>query len=240
MILSALSMVVLLAAPLSHGSQSDTQKQAKPAVATPTPKPSAPATDSRFGEAAQLFDGKTLAGWKPFLPEGDPTKVWSVADGVLRCSGNPVGYIATEKEYESFELTLEWRFDPTKGPGNSGVLLRVQNPDKVWPKSVEAQLQSQSAGDIWNIDEVPMKVDAKRTDGRHTEKANPTNEKPLGEWNRYRIVLDGGKLELYVNDLLQNTATDVEVKPGRIALQSEGAYIEFRNIAIRPLKQAAR
>jgi len=79
-----------------------------------------------------------------------------------------------------------------------------------------------------------MKVNTERTKGRHTAKAHPTNEKPLGEWNRYRIVLNGGTLELYVNDLLQNTATDVEVKPGRIALQSEGAHIEFRNIVLRP------
>ena len=195
------------------------------------------------GAAAQsagwvsLFDGRTLEGWKPFLPDpkADPSKTWSVRDGVLVCAGQPIGYIATTKEYTSFELELEWRFDPAKGAGNSGVLLRVQQPDKVWPKSVEAQLQSESAGDIWNIDTFPMQVDAKRTEGRHTTKMHPTNEKPLGGWNQYRIVLDGGNLTLTVNGLVQNTATGVEVVPGRIALQSEGAAIEFRNIRIRPL-----
>ncbi len=212
-------------------------------------KPAAPATGQtapaegakkdhdkeKAGDKISLFDGKSLAGWKGFLPEGDPAKVWSVKDGVLSCTGNPVGYLVTEKEYESFELTLEWRFDPTKGAGNSGVLLRVQQPDKVWPKSIEAQLHSENAGDIWNIDNFPMKTEASRTEGRRTKKAEKCNEKPLGEWNRYRIVLDGGHLKLFVNDVLQNEASDIQVVPGRIALQSEGSYIEFRNIELKPL-----
>lgn len=190
----------------------------------------------------QLFNGRDLTGWKPYLPEAgeDPARVWSVRDGVLQCAGNPVGYLATTALYTSFELELEWRFDPAKGEGNSGVLLRVQEPDKVWPTSVEAQLHSRNAGDIWNIGDFPMKADPARTQGRRTEKAHPTNEKPLGEWNSYRIVLDGGALSLWVNGTLQNSATDVAVKPGRIALQSEGAYIEFRNIRIRVIAHAAR
>lgn len=209
------------------------------APAAPAPKPPAAAAPAA-GEWVKLFNGTNLDGWKPFLPEAgaDPAKVWSVKDGVLACTGNPVGYIATVADYTSFELELEWRFDPSKGAGNSGVLLRVQQPDKVWPTSVEAQLHSRNAGDIWNIGEFPMKTDPARTNGRRTEKAKESNEKPLGEWNRYRIVLDGGTLSLYVNGELQNQATDVAVKPGRIGLQSEGAYIEFRDIRIRPLGAA--
>ncbi|MBL9118488.1 MAG: DUF1080 domain-containing protein [Phycisphaerae bacterium] len=185
--------------------------------------------------AIRLFNGVSLEGWKVFVPEGSADGLWSVEDGNLVCAGNPIGYLVTDREFESFELTLEWRFDPKKGAGNSGVLLRVQRPDKVWPTSIEAQLHSLNAGDIWNIGEVPMKPDASRTEGRRTRKLQETNEKPLGEWNRYRIVVDGGKLELYVNDLLQNSATDVQVRPGRIALQSEGSHIEFRKIELREL-----
>ena len=114
------------------------------------------------------------------------------------------------------------------------MLLRVVGADTVWPKSMEAQLHSKNAGDIWNIGDFPAKADAARTEGRRTRKEHPTNEKPLGEWNEYRIVMDGGTLELYVNGLLQNRATDVEVVPGRIALQSEGAHIEFKDIVLTP------
>ena len=133
-------------------------------------------------------------------------------------------------------LELEWRFDPAKGEGNSGVLLRTIGDDTVWPKSMEAQLHSKNAGDFWNIGEYIATTDAKRTDGRRTVKTHETNEKPLGEWNKYRIVVNGGTIELWVNGLLQNVATNVEANKGRIALQSEGAYIEFRNIVLRPIQ----
>ncbi|MEO6436471.1 MAG: DUF1080 domain-containing protein [Tepidisphaeraceae bacterium] len=182
----------------------------------------------------ELFNGKDLTGWTFFLTEkGKMEDVWSVKDGVLNCKGTPIGYIRTEKDYTSFKLTLEWR-SPGK-PGNSGVLMRLQPPDKVWPRSIEAQLQSKSAGDIWNIDDFPMKTASDRTQGRHTVKAHETNEKPLGEWNKYEITLDGTDLELKVNGLVQNVATDCKVMPGKIALQSEGAEIEFRNILLTPL-----
>ena len=178
-----------------------------------------------------------LAGWKPFLKDAkaDPAATWSVKDGILTCTGTPVGYVATTEEYTDYELELEWRFDPKKGPGNGGVLLRVQKADEVWPKSIEAQLESGNAGDFWNIGNFPAKMDAARTDGRHTVRMGKCSETPLGLWNRYRIVVDGTRIELYVNGELQNVATDVEHVGGRIALQSEGAYMQFRNIRIRPL-----
>lgn len=182
-----------------------------------------------------LFNGKDLSGWTFFLdsPDAKMEDVWTVKDRVLHCKGHPGGYIRTEKDYTSFKLTLEWRF-PNK-PGNSGVLMRMQPPDKIWPKSIEAQLQSKNAGDIWNIDEFPMKAVAERTKGRHTRREHETNEKPLGEWNTYEITLDGKNLELKVNGLVQNRATDCEVIPGKIGLQSEGAEIEIRNVVLTPL-----
>lgn len=196
-------------------------------------------TPIKVGEKIKLFNGKDTTGWKAFVPDlakdgKDQLSVWSVKDGVLQCAGRPIGYIQTEAEYDNFVLELEWRFDPAKGEGNSGVLLRTIGEDTVWPKSMEAQLHSKNAGDFWNIGEYKATVDAKRTNGRHTVKLRETNEKPLGEWNRYRIVVNQGTIELWVNGLLQNVATGVEVNKGRIALQSEGAYIEFRNIELTP------
>ncbi len=197
------------------------------------------ATAARAAEGeVPLFNGKDLSGWKAHFGEPGPKmeEVWSVKEGgVLHCAGKPVGYIYTEKDYTSFKLKLEWR--GVGKPGNSGALLRVQEPHTVWPKSIESQLQSGSAGDIWNIGKFPMKVAPDRTKGRHTTKLHETNEKPIesGEWNTYEITLDGPDLELKVNGLVQNRAADCEVKPGKIALQSEGAEIEFRNIVLTPL-----
>jgi putative membrane-bound dehydrogenase-like protein len=192
--------------------------------------------EPKFGEPIELFNGKDLSGWSFQLPAGsDPSKVWSVADGVLRCEGQPIGYLYTKALYTDFELELDWRGDPTAGPGNSGVLLRVQEPHKVWPRSIEAQLQSGSAGDIWNIDAFPLLVDASRTSGRHTKKLLPSNERPLGEWNHYRIRVHGAEVTLEVNGEIQNTASWAAHMPGVIALQSEGAVIEFRNVVVREI-----
>jgi hypothetical protein len=197
-------------------------------------------TPIKVGEKISLFNGKDTKGWKAFVPDlakdnKDQLSVWSVKDGVLQCAGRPIGYIQTEELFDNFVLELDWRFDPAKGEGNSGVLLRTIGDDVVWPKSMEAQLHSKNAGDFWNIGEYKATVDAKRTNGRHTVKLKDTNEKPLGEWNHYRIVVNKGTIELWVNGLLQNVATDVEVNKGRIALQSEGAYIEFKDIVLHPI-----
>ncbi|MCY2960652.1 MAG: DUF1080 domain-containing protein [Planctomycetota bacterium] len=199
-----------------------------------TSDPTAPGTP---GERVVLFDGGDLSQWTFHL--SDPAKgvadVWSVQDGILRCSGSPAGYLKTKETFTNFVLELDWRFDATKGAGNSGVLLRRTGPDKVWPRSIEAQLMSRNAGDIWNIDAVPMVVAPERTEGRHTEKLRPSNEKPLGEWNHYKITLDGGELTLEVNGEVQNRASWCEEIAGEICLQSEGAWIEFRNVVLTKL-----
>lgn len=190
-----------------------------------------------FGPTVKLFNGKDLIGWTAYFRGGatNPSEAFVVEGGILKCNGQPIGYIQTQKKYESYELIVEWRFNKEKGAGNSGALLRVVGPDSVWPKSIEAQLHSRNAGDIWNIGGVKGDFAKERTNGRRTKKAHDTNEKPLGEWNRYKITLNGGELTLEVNGLVQNKATNCEVVPGRIGFQSEGAYIEFRKIDLREI-----
>jgi hypothetical protein len=106
--------------------------------------------------------------------------------------------------------------------------------DKVWPKSVEAQLESGNAGDFWNIDNVKMTPDASRTNGRNTKKTHGA-ERPIGEWNEYEITVDHGTIILRVNGEELNRAANVEEVAGKICLQSEGAEIQFRNIRLAPL-----
>ena len=194
-----------------------------------------PFDEARLGDPIRLFDGKSLAGWVGVAGDGrTPTEAfWSVTEeGTLRTTGRPAGYVRTEAGYESFKLTLEWRF--TGKPGNGGVLLRRNGPDKVWPRSIEAQLQSRSAGDIWNIDKFGMETAAARTRGRRTQKMQPSSENRVGDWNRYEIWLDGGDLRLVVNGVVQNEAHGCEVLAGSICLQSEGSGMEFRNLVLRP------
>lgn len=211
----------------TSASSSDTK------VTAPIKSPGSPV----FGKAIKLFNGTDLAGWTGFFQDKstDASQAWSVRDGILVCNGQPIGYLQTDLQFENYELVVEWRFDPKKGAGNSGVLLRIKGEDNVWPNSIEAQLHSRNAGDIWNIGGFPMKAAQERTNGRRTTKAHETNEKPLGEWNRYRIRLDRGNLTLEVNGLVQNEAAECEQIPGRIGLQSEGAAIEFKTVELRPI-----
>ena len=190
-----------------------------------------------FGETIRLFNGENLSNWTAHFVNGstNPAEAFRVEDGLLKCKGQPIGYIRTKVQYESFRMVVEWRFDPEAGGGNSGILMRLNGEDTVWPNSIEAQLNSRDAGDIWNIGDFPMKTDPKRVSGRRTKKMAPTNEKPLGEWNRYDIILDGERLELKVNGLVQNTATQCSEIKGFIALQSEGVAIEFRTVELQPI-----
>lgn len=194
------------------------------------------AAPTSAAEPIQLFNGKDLSGWA--FASRDPNvkmeEVWSVKDGVIHCVGKPVGYLRTEKDFTNFILKVQWR---VVQKGNSGVLVRMQcPPDKVWPRGMECQLNTGDSGDIWNIDKFPMTVDESRTKGRRTVKMHEGNEKPLGEWNQYEITCDGPNLELKVNGLVQNTATNCAELPGKICLQAEGAEIEFRNLELTPLE----
>lgn len=186
----------------------------------------------KLGEPVPLFNGKDLTGWA-WVGDGKMEEVWTVKDGLLHCAGKPGGYLKTTKDYTSYVLTLKVRHI---GRGNGGVLLRVVGADKVWPKSIEAQGERGALGDIWNIDQFPMKVDKNRTRDRQTVRMHPdVAEKPQGEWNDYELILDGGDLTLVVNGTIQNTAAECEVVPGKIALQSEGSEYEFKDIVLRSI-----
>jgi len=194
--------------------------------------------DAPMPNEIRLFNGKDLTGWTAFSPEGDEaaSTTWRADHGALVCAGKPAGYLKTVGTYENFVLKLEWRWNPeTKQARNSGVLVRMTGKDRVWPRSVEAQLQSGHAGDFWNIGEVPMTTDPARLNGRRTAKLRPA-ERPIGEWNEYEIIVDGGRITLHVNGKLVNEAWDAERIAGHVCLQSEGAEIQFRNVRLAPIE----
>ena len=187
--------------------------------------------ESSYGNAIRLFNGENLDGWAPMSDVNADT--FGVADGVITDSGKPAGYLHTTTDYTNYSLHLQMRHVEA---GNSGVLVRMTGADKVWPRSIEAQGQSGSMGDIWNIDKVPVKVAEDRTNGRHTAKLHDSNELEIGQWNEYEILLDGGDLEIQVNNLVQNTGTECEEIAGKICLQAEGSAKEFRNIVLVPIE----
>ena len=192
-------------------------------------------------KAEPLFNGRNLDDWTYHLdkPGVKMEDVWSVKDGVLVCSGKPVGYLLTKKkDFENYVLELEWRW-PEKG-GNNGVLVHVTKPGAlgVWPKSLEIQLGDKDAGDFWVIGTTidVENVEKRRQDRRHLNLTDDS-EKPLGQWNKMEITCRGDEVIVKVNGDLVNHATKVSQTKGAIALQSEGAPIEFRDIKLRQIER---
>jgi hypothetical protein len=204
---------------------------------------SSKSTDAR---TVALFNGVDLTGWKFHLkePSARMTDVWSVQDGVLMCKGTPLGYLYTEDAFTNFRLKVDWRWAPGTKPGNSGVLLRINGEPKPLPRCTEAQLQSGNAGDLVGLQGMTFKGEAARlvqiTNNPATGlltilKKAAGKENPPGEWNTYEILADGPRLEVWVNGVKANEATDAEVRAGPVGLQSEGGEVHFRNVRLTRL-----
>ncbi len=153
--------------------------------------------------------------------------------------GTPKGYLATEKDYTDFVLRLEWRW-PANKPGNGGALIRKTGADKIWPKSLEAQINAGQAGDFWGLDGFGLSGPAERSKSlTHPQFGKLTNvlktaavEKPAGQWNRYEIVARGGVVTLSINGREVNRAAGCDAVPGKICLTAEGDEYYFRNVEI--------
>ncbi len=197
-----------------------------------------PASEQKESEA--IFNGKDLSNWE-FVNKEDVKMeaTWSVADGVLRCTGRPVGYIRTKREdYRDYRLIVEWRWPVEGEEGNNGVLVHATTPGAlgVWPKSIEIQLGSGDAGDFWVIGtELDVPDEETRKKGRRHLNLTDDSEKPIGKWNRMVITCRDDKVRVRVNGQLVNAATNCSVSEGAIALQSEGAPIEFRRVEVKRL-----
>jgi hypothetical protein len=116
-------------------------------------------------QAIQLFNGKDLTNFYTFLDapakgekklgrNNDPKKVFAVEGGAIRISGEVYGYLGTEKEYENYHLTVEFKwgektFPPRESQArDSGVLLHATGDDQVWPQCIECQMIEGGTGDV--------------------------------------------------------------------------------------------
>jgi hypothetical protein len=113
----------------------------------------------------------------------------------------------------------------------------------IFPHCVEAQLMNGKAGDIVlmgkgasiTVKDSTYMVNSEERRYLAISKFEASSEKPAGEWNSYDITSLDGTLELVVNGVLQNSGTGMTLTEGNIALQSEGAPLQFRNIYLQPL-----
>ncbi|HZI31940.1 MAG TPA: DUF1080 domain-containing protein [Candidatus Binatia bacterium] len=186
----------------------------------------------------ELFNGKDFAGWTFCMRSNSaPEKTWSVTNGVIHCAGRPVGYLRTKKSYHDYKLTVEWRFvKVAPHADNTGVLIQMQLPDKIWPKCIECQGQYKRQGDFWL--QGGTTAEGYQNTGKkniHVPMTGPENEKPAGEWNTYQIIARGDTVETIVNGRSLNKITGCNVSSGFIGIQSEGADIEVRKMHLEPL-----
>ncbi len=198
-----------------------------------------PAWSEDLLQVRDLFNGKDLSGWVNVNTAPD---TWTVRDGEIACRGKPIGVLRTDRQYENFVLSLEWKH-LTAG-GNSGVFVWSEGsvPEgKQLPKGMEIQIL-----------ELDWAVQNKQTDayvhgevfptgGITTVPDNPRGPrsksaenrcKGKGEWNSYTAVCIDGVIKLAVNGKFVNGISKASTKKGYICLESEGAPIHFRNIRI--------
>lgn len=206
-----------------------------------------------FLNAEPLFNGKDLTGWTSDVPKADKNPdiqpSFIVRDGNLVSLGNPRGHLITKKSYRNYRLEIEYRFSAKAG--NCGVLVHASKPRALagmFPQSIEVQMRSGDAGDFWCIEEdiqVP-EMEARRPrkkgqefggasgDARRILNLTDGSEKKVGEWNRLVIECQDDEIKVWVNGVLVNHGSKATAQAGKIALQAEGAEVEFRKIDLQP------
>jgi len=185
-----------------------------------------------------LFNGGDLSGWK-FI--GGDVHDWFVDGGALVTNGRPRGWLMTQREYDDFDLRLEYRVSER---GNSGVLVRGAPADDPVRAGMEIQ--------IVDDDSYPS-LPAMHSTGAIYDVAPRSRRatKPAGEWNAMRIVAKGSQITVFLNDIqvvdadLKDYKDRYAQKPwldrarGYIGLQSWDGKVEFRNVQIKALSDPA-
>jgi len=187
----------------------------------------------------ELFNGKDLSGFTFCMTaDADPAKTWIVTNGVIHCTGVAVGYLRTLQSYSNYVVTVEWRFikvAPKKD--NTGVLVHMQLPDKVWPPCIQNQGKSARQGDLFVMAGAECKEHLALGKDANTPVAlrGAPNENPVGEWNTNVTVCAGNDVKAIINGKFLNEITECTVSSGFVGIQSEGADFEIRKMYLEPV-----
>lgn len=175
-----------------------------------------------------LFNGKDLKGWKTVLGKGTPDAdgtTFFVKDGEIVVSGKPAGYFYTDKSYRNYVLKFDWKFIKD---GNSGLLLHIQEPHKVWPKSLEIQGLQKDHGNVLPVS--GLKAEKK------VDKAAQKEAIKIGEWNTTEVTVKDGDVTTKINGTPVSSAKILSgEQEGPFGFQSEGTELHFKNIKIKQL-----
>lgn len=195
-----------------------------------------------------LFNGKDLTGW---VDVNTSPETWTVKDGILICTGTPIGVMRSEKQYENFLLHIEWRH--MEAGGNSGIFTWSEGTTaegRSLPKGMEVQMLELEWPNIHREKDgspKPIGYISGELFGANGLTAIPDNPrgkrsqsielrcKGKGEWNTYDVVCVDGTIKLSINGKFVNGMRESSVKKGYLCLESEGAEVHFRNIKILEL-----
>ncbi len=187
-----------------------------------------------------LFNGRDLSGW---VPVQVAPNTFSVRDGIIVSTGKPTGVMRTKKQYENFELELDWKH--IVPGGNAGVFVwsdPITAPGQPFTRAIEVQvLDGQngetytSHGDLFSIHGAHLKPDRPHPKGWERSLPSEWRAKPAGEWNHYRLTCNDGVIKLAVNGKVVSGGSQCTPRKGYICLESEGSECHFRNIKIKEL-----
>lgn len=196
-----------------------------------------------------LFNGRDLSGW---VNANCAPETWSVRDGLIHCTGHPTGALRTARQYENFILEAEWRH--LSSGGNSGIFIwgtPIAAPGVPFLRGIEVQVLDHgyaeqyeketgkkpdwftTHGDVFPIHGATMKPFGRHNGDRSFPSEDRSKRSP--EWNHYRVVCSNGVIRLHVNGKEVSGGEDCNYRKGYLALESEGAPVEFRNIRIQEL-----
>jgi hypothetical protein len=204
-----------------------------------------------------LFDGQTIAGWRNY--NDTATTGWHVVEGCIQAKGDgndASGYIVTDRQYENFELSWDWKL--SKG-GNSGMLYHVvENPKFKVPyvTGPEYQLIDEPNFDGKLEEWQKLGVDY----AMYLPDKSLMQVNPAGEWNTSKIVFDNGHVEHWLNGarILEFEAWTDDwhdrknsgkwadapeyglAAKGVVCLQDHGYPASFRNIKIKELPRKTK
>ena len=193
-----------------------------------------------------LFNGRDLSGFTDMNTSED---TWYVENGLLKCTGQPIGVMRTEKQYENFILDVEWRH--MEPGGNSGFFVWANGTpykDRPFPTGIEVQMldpqwavindgaEEYAHGHLFPV----MGLEGTTPDNpseiaRGRSRSLENRVKGTGQWNRYIVACIDGTIKLAVNGKFVNGMRSANRKKGYICPESEGFEIHFRRIDIMEL-----
>lgn len=223
------------------------------------------AAADQTNNSPQAFIDGAGSGWVPlelkdFARVNCKPDTWSSTNGMIHCTGAPMGVIRTEKVYTNFELVAQWRH--LRSGGNSGIFVWA-TPESIkqleqgkrdpFPSGIEVQVLDHgykeqyekssgkkatwftTDGDVFPVGSTKMKPFAPTSPDGSRSFPSKHLSKGINEWNHYYVRAINGEIRLWVNGEEVSGGNNVQPASGYLCLESEGAPIDFKEIRIREL-----